>query len=481
MQHPSNQTRPAGPLAAHRALYTDLYELTMAQGYFLSGRKGEPAVFDYFFRSNPFDGGFVVFAGLDDLLGLLQGLSFGQEDIGYLRAQGFRPEFLEYLEGFEFSADIWAAREGEIVFPLAPVLRVEGNIIEAQVVETVILNYLNFQSLVATKAARIRLAAGGRAAIDFGLRRAQGLGGIHASRAAVIGGMDATSNVYAGFQYGLDISGTQAHAWIQSFDDELEAFRKFAEFYPDNCILLVDTYDTLRSGIPNAIRVGKELEAKGHRLQGIRLDSGDLAYLSKEARQQLDEAGLGDVRIFASNQLDEYLIRSLAHQGAPIDGFGIGTRLVTGAPDAALDGVYKLSRSNGQPRLKISENIEKISFPGAKKVLRLLNEADQFIGDAIVLEEEQEVDRIYHPHQPEKNTDIRHCKKEPLLHQVMKNGEKQTEGLPPAEINRFVRKRLAQLPEEHKRFEYPHLYKVGISEKLMNLRDEIVENLKRRS
>ena len=480
MQHQSNQTQAAGPLPAHRALYTDLYELTMAQGYFLSGRKDEPAVFDYFFRKNPFDGGFVVFAGLGDLLSLLQGLSFGQDDLAYLRAQGFKPEFLEYLEGFEFSADIWATREGEIVFPLAPVLRVEGSIIEAQIVETVILNYLNFQSLVATKAARIRLAAGDRTVLDFGLRRAQGLGGIHASRAAVIGGADATSNVYAGLQYGLDISGTQAHAWIQSFDDELEAFRKYAEFYPGNCILLVDTYDTLRSGVPNAIQVGKEMEAKGHNLKGIRLDSGDQAYLSKEARQRLDEAELGYVRIFASNQLDEHLIRSLIHQGAPIDGFGIGTRLVTGKPSAALDGVYKLSSSGGQPRLKISENIGKISFPGTKKVLRLLNEADQFIGDAIVLEEEQEVDRIYHPHQPEKNTDIRLCKKELLLHPVMKNGEKQIEGLLPAEINRFARQRLNQLPEEHKRFEYPHLYKVGISEKLMNLRDEIVEDLKRR-
>lgn len=480
MQNTAIQNRTRATLSAHRALYTDMYELTMAQAYFLSGRKDEKAAFDYFFRKNPFDGGFVIFAGLRDLLEVVEGLSFGPEDIGYLRSEGFREEFLEYLEGFEFSPDIFSAREGEVVFPLEPVLRVEGNIIEAQVIETLVLNYLNFQSLIATKAARIRQVAGERTVVDFGLRRAQGLGGIHASRAAVIGGADATSNVYSGFRYGLDISGTQAHSWIQSFEDEAEAFRAFAKYYPDNCILLVDTYDTLRSGIPNAIKVGKELKAQGHKLSGIRLDSGDLAYLSKKAREMLDEAGLDFVNIFASNQLDEHLIQSLTNQGAPIDGFGVGTQLVTGRPSAALDGVYKLSMSGERPRLKISENIEKVSFPGVKQVFRLLNEDDKFIGDAIALVEEKEPEKIFHPHRPDKNTRIEGCRKELLLHKVMEHGKTCIPARPAKEINRFARNRLAQLPEEHKRFEYPHVYKVGVSEKLMNLRDEIVEELKSR-
>jgi nicotinate phosphoribosyltransferase len=455
-----------------------MYELTMAQGYFLTGRKNETAVFDYLFRNNPFEGAFVVFAGLRDLLEVLEGISFYPEEIDYLRSQGFKDEFLEYLKDFKFSANIYSVEEGEIVFPYAPVLRVEGTIIETQLIETLVLNYLNFESLIATKAARIRLAAGNRMFVDFGLRRAQGLGGIHGSRAAVIGGADATSNVYSGYKFDLKISGTQAHSWIQSFEDELTAFRKFAELYPDNCILLIDTYDTLNSGISNAITVAKEMDKRGQRLKGIRLDSGDLAYLSKKVRKILNESGLEYVKIVASNQLDEYVIQSLINQGAPIDIFGVGTSLITGSPSAALDGVYKVCMTNKIARLKISENIEKIILPGIKKVVRLLDREGKFAGDGISLEEEQEPERIFHPHQPEKSTYITEYKKEPIMNKVMDKGNICIQKKSPEKISQFAKKRLAKLPDEHKRFEHPHIYKVGISEKIMKLRNEMIENIR---
>ncbi len=465
-------------LSSYSGLYTDMYELTMAQGYFLTGREKETAVFDYFFRNNPFEGAFVVFAGLRDLLEVLEELSFDSEEIDYLRLQGFKDEFLEYLKGFKFSANIYSVKEGEIVFPNAPVLRVEGTIIETQLIETLVLNYLNFESLIATKAARISLAVGDRMFVDFGLRRAQGLGGIHGSRAAVIGGADATSNAYSSYKFDLKVSGTMAHSWIQSFEDELNAFRKFAEIYPDNCILLVDTYDTLKSGISNAITVAKEMEKKGKRLKGIRLDSGDLAYLSKKARNTLNESGLEYVKIVASNQLDEYVIQSLINQGAPIDIYGVGTRLITGLPTAALDGVYKMCMSNNIARLKISENIEKIILPGIKNVVRLLDREGKFAGDGIFLEEELETERIYHPYQPDKSTFIAEYKKESILHKAMDKGKICIQKKSPEKIRQFVKERLAKLPDEHKRFEHPHIYKVGISEKLMKLRNEMMNNLR---
>ncbi|MDZ7681120.1 MAG: nicotinate phosphoribosyltransferase [Fodinibius sp.] len=264
------------------AIYTDYYELTMAQGYFLAGRKNEQACFDYFFRDIPFDGGYVVFAGISDLLEILDSFRFHEDELQYLANQGFRTEFLNYLRDFEFNADIYAAQEGEIIFPREPIVRVEGSIIEAQILETLLLNILNFESLIATKAARMKYAAGQHKVLDFGLRRAQGYGGIQASKAAIIGGVEATSNVYSSFMHDIPASGTMAHSWIQSFDDEITAFRKYAEFYPDNCILLVDTYDTLGSGVPNAIKVAKELEEQGYKMKGIRLDSGDLAYFSRK-------------------------------------------------------------------------------------------------------------------------------------------------------------------------------------------------------
>ncbi len=462
-------------MEANLGLFTDKYELTMAQAYFKGGRVHSEAVFDYFFRNLPFQNGFLVFAGLQDFLSLLQDFSFGEESIDFLHRDHFDPDFLDYLKSFRFNGTIRAMREGEIVFPYEPLIRVEGTLIETQIIETLLLNILNFESLIATKAARVRLAAGDRAISDFGLRRAHGLGGIHASRAAVIGGCNSTSNVLAAFRYGLTPVGTIAHSFIQSFADELSAFREYARFNPDTCFLLVDTYDTLNSGIPNAITVAKELERDGHRLVGIRIDSGDLAYLSKRARQMLDEAGLDYVKISVSNQLDERVIKSLIEQGAPIDLFGVGTRLITGQPDSALDGVYKLALAEGEPRMKISDSLSKTTLPGKKNVFRYSNGEGGFLADAIVLEDETKIEYIYHPFEKEKHFRVANFHKEALLHPVVVNGEIVLPFKSVSEIASFVRERLALLPPEHKRFEYPHIYKVGISKKLRNLRDIIVK------
>jgi len=460
------------------AIYTDYYELTMAQGYFLSGRKEEQACFDYFFRSNPYEGGYVVFAGISDVLEILSDFRFHEDELQYLSDRGFKPEFLQYLRNFELNVDIYSAHEGEIVFPREPIVRVEGSIIETQILETLLLNILNFESLIATKAARLKYAAGEHKVLDFGLRRAQGFGGIQASKAAIIGGVEATSNVYSSFIHGTPASGTMAHSWIQSFEDELTAFRKYAEFYPDNCILLVDTYDTLNSGVPNAIQVAKELRERGHQLKGIRLDSGDLAYFSRKARTQLDEAGFEDVKIAVSNQLDERLITSLLSQNAPIDLFGVGTRLVTGHESPALDGVYKLASVNNEPKLKISENIEKITLPGRKKVLRYTDDSGTMYGDGIVLDEEENVSTIYHPYYSAKHATVTSYHAEELLNPVMRNGIPDNGLSTPLESAEYARRRLEKLSPEHKRFDNPHIYKVGLSKKLMDLRDNLTQNIK---
>ena len=361
-------------------------------------------------------------------------------------------------------------KEGEIIFPNEPVLRVEGNILEAQLIETALLNLLNFQSLIATKAARIRFVAGNRTLSDFGLRRAQALGGYHATRAAIVGGFNSTSNVKAARDYGIPVVGTMAHSFIQSYDNELSAFRDFAANRPDNCFLLVDTYDTLKSGVPNAITVAREMVQRSQQLAGIRLDSGDLAYLSKQARKMLDDAGLHDVKINASNQLDEYVIKSLLDQQAPIDAFGVGTSLVTGPPDAALDGVYKLTLADDKPRIKLSENLKKITLPDKKQVYRLLNGTDKFFGaDVIALHDETNPGMMHHPFEPDKSLDLTGLKQEPLLHKVMENGKIVSEQPTLTEIANYCQQRLRLLPDEHKRFHNPHIYKVGISE---NLRDE---------
>ena len=460
-------------------LYTDYYELSMAQGYFLAGKKNETTVFDYFFRTNPFEGGFLVFAGLADLLQSLSIFKYSEQDLGYLGELGFNTDFLNYLKDFQFNGTIYSVKEGELVFPYEPLVRVEGTIIEALLIETILLNILNFQSLIASKAFRIKLVCGEKPFADFGLRRAQGAGGTQASRAAIIGGASSTSNVKAGYLYDIPVSGTIAHSWVQSFENELTAFRSYASFNPGHTILLVDTYDTLKSGIPNAITVAREMEESGNRLAGIRLDSGDLAYLSKKGRKMLDTAGLQYVRIIASNQLNELVINSLNEQHAPIDGYGIGTELITGKPDAALDGVYKLALSNDTPRMKISENIEKMTFPGRKSLYRYYDSEGNFFRDGILLESEdpETCDRIYNPVHPDKWTILTGLTRELLHHKVFENNKLVTPLPTPQGCREYLLRREKLLPAEHKRFIMPHIYKVGTSKHLLDLRDDLRKNI----
>ena len=453
------------------ALYTDMYEIAMAQAYFKHGNYNTPACFDYFFRKLPYEGGYVVFCGLGELLPIIENLHFNKEEIDWLFKTGFDKNFLEWLEAFRFKGTIRSMQEGEIVFPLEPLLQVEGGLAEVQLIETILLNYLNFQSLIATKAARMRYVAGDRHLSEFGLRRAQGLGGISASRAAVAGGFDSTSNVYAAKMYHIKAVGTMAHSFIQSEENELTAFRKFAEAHPENCTLLVDTYNTLKSGVPNAIIVAKEMIQKGRALQAIRLDSGDLAYLSKKARRMLDESGLKEVQIVVSNQLDEHLIKSLLDQKAPIDIFGVGTSLATGQPDAALDGVYKLSEVNGEPKIKLSENIQKVTLPGVKQVYRYKDESGNFIADAIGLEKDKIPQKMIHPYDAEKSMHLDAPMGTPLLKKVMADGLSLLDDYEPKDVAAYSKMRLQLLPDEHKRFNNPHIYKVGISEPLYQLRN----------
>lgn len=448
-------------------LYTDRYELTMAQGYFFSGQQSIQACFDYFFRKNPYDGGYTVFAGLADLLDTLEKYRFGKEDIVFLETLGYDRKFIDYLKKFRFKGNVYSIMEGEVVFPNEPILRVEGNIIECQLIESLLLNILNFQSLIATKASRIRMVAGDKQLIDFGFRRAQGLGAIHASRAAIIGGFNATSNTFSALQYGLKSSGTMAHSWIQFFENELDAFRNFVSHYPNTSILLVDTYDTLKSGIPNAVKVAKELEKQGNRLFGIRLDSGDLAYLSKIARKMFDESQLEYIKIVVSNQIDEYVMKSLLEQKAPIDGFGIGTALVTGKNDGALDGVYKLSQVNGRPTMKFSENISKMTLPGIKNIYRYFElNNNLFVADGIEMDGAKIPRIIFNPIFPDKYSVVKDLVTENIISHVMEDGIITMDRQTIDDISGFASTRLKQLPLEYKRFTNPHVYKVGIGSKL---------------
>lgn len=455
-------------------LYTDLYQLTMAQAYFQHGMHEQNAVFDYFFRKIPFKGGYVVFAGLQELLAMIEELRFSEYDLEYLAQSGFDPSFLKYLEDFSFKGDIVGVREGDVVFPFEPVVRVEGGLLETQLIETLLLNVLNFQSLIATKASRIRFAAGSKTLSDFGLRRAQSWGAMQASRAAIIGGFDNTSNVLAARKYKVPHAGTMAHSFIESFGDEMVAFRAYAQAFPQNSVFLVDTYNTLFSGIPKAIKVAREMRQNGHELKGIRLDSGDLAYLSKKAREMLDYDGFDKVKIVVSNQLDEYVIKSLQEQKAPIDIFGVGTSLVTGKPDAALDGVYKLARVNKKAVLKISDNLQKTTLPGKKKILRYFDREGMFYADAVVMENETDVPRMINPFEKHKRLSLDGLPCEELYHTAMKNGKAVSLPENPVQIHQRLKTRLNLLPAEHQRFDFPHIYKVGISEKVLAVRDELL-------
>ena len=484
------------------ATYTDQYQLAMAEVYFLAGKKDDKAVFDYFFRKAPFKGSYVVFAGLANVLEILENLKFDKKDISFLSKQGMHPDFLEYLKNFSFNGKIHSAREGDIVFPTEPILTMEANIIEAQLSETLLLNFLNFQTLIATKASRVRNVAEERYLIDFGLRRAQATGAYYASRAAFIGGFDATSNVRAGRDFNIPVSGTMAHAFIQSYDDELTAFREFSENNPKNCVLLVDTYDTLRSGVPNAIIVGKEMEKRNQKLIGIRLDSGDLAYLSKKARKMLDDAGLDYVKIAASNQLEEKLIKSLKEQKAKIDifltaqsssfiavinaGMASATSFLPSSAllckfQAALDGVFKLAFFQKKPRIKLSDSFAKITLPGKKQVLRIIKPDGSFYGADIIAckEESSEIEKMHHPFEALKTMNTKGLLQEKVLHKVMEDGKRIQPEQSLEDIAKFTKTQLSRLPHEYKRFQYPHIYKIGLSDKLNNKRNELIKKHKK--
>lgn len=453
----------------------DLYELTMANGYFNSGDKESKVAFDVFYRKNPDKGGFAIFAGLEQIIEYVENLHFEEEDIAYLRSLNtFTDDFLDYLTDFTFRGDIYAFPEGTIMYPNEPIITVVAPLIDAQLVETAILALVNHQSLVATKTRRIVRAASGKAVSDFGARRAHNMdAAVYGARAAYIGGANGTATVLAGQMFGIPVSGTMAHSWVMYYQDEFEAFKTYAENYPDGTVLLVDTYDTLKSGIPNAIRTAKEiLEPMGKRLQGVRIDSGDLAYLSNKVREMLDEAGLEDCKIIVSNSLDEHTIRSLNNQNAKIDSYGVGERLITGASSefsgdkiSLLGAVYKIAavEENGEfkPRIKISGNVEKITNPGLKKVYRIYDENGKARAD-LLAKADEEIDlskefRFVNPEMPWKNQYFTNCTAKNLQTKIFENG-KLVYVLPSIhEIRDYVRYQLEnEIWEEEQRFHNPH-------------------------
>ncbi|MCL2797210.1 MAG: nicotinate phosphoribosyltransferase [Firmicutes bacterium] len=465
-------------------LMTDLYQLTMMNGYVQSGVAKNTAVFDLFFRPSA-QINYAVAAGLAQAVEYIQNLKFAKDDIEYLFSLNlFDEKFIQYLQGFRFSGDIWSVEEGEIVFPGEPILIVRAPIAEAQLVETTLLNIVNHQTLIASKASRIATAAGKAKVIEFGLRRAQGPdAGIYGARAAVIGGCAGTSNVLSGKLFNLDVKGTHAHSWVMSFPSELEAFRAFAQSYPDNCLLLADTFDTLKSGVPNAITVFKELRQKGHKPVGIRLDSGDLAYLSKKARQMLDDAGFCDALIFASNDIDEFLIEQLKLQEAKIDVYGVGTRLITSQGMPSLGGVYKLaavSGADGKMRdvMKLSDATEKMTNPGFKDLFRIYEaESGMSLADLITLRGETIPKPLVltHPAERWKTTHLADYQIRPMLKQIFKNG-KLVYKVPSLEASvEFSQKEKERFWTEYKRLVNPHIYKVDLSDGLYALKQELLK------
>ncbi|MDO4710986.1 MAG: nicotinate phosphoribosyltransferase [Peptostreptococcaceae bacterium] len=472
-------------------MMTDLYQLTMANGYFLKGYKEEKMIFDLFFRKNPSNGGYTIISGIDQVIDYIEDLSFGDDDIEYLRSLDLFDEgFLDYLKEFKFTGDIYAVEEGTILFPNEPILRVKANSIEAQIIETAMLNILNFQSLIATKASRICQVAGEDPVMEFGLRRAQGAyAGIYGARAAFIGGCVGTSNVLTGKMFDIPVMGTHSHSWVQKFDSELEAFRAYAELYPTKVLLLIDTYNTLKSGLPNAIRVFDELREKGHSPLGVRLDSGDLEYLSKMVRERLDAAGYPDAKIVASNDLDEYSIMDLKLQGAKIETWGIGTKLITSSDYPSLGGVYKLSgiEKDGEivPKIKISESPEKINNPGYKQILRISdNKTGIFEADLIILEGE-EIDTskpltIFHPTYTWKTHTFTDYSVEPLLKPLFINGKLARKKKTVQEYRDYANAQKARMWQQYKRLTNPEPFKVDLSQKLWDLKNELIKKAKQK-
>jgi len=470
------------------ALLTDLYQLTMAYAYWKSGMEPLEAAFHVSFRRNPFGGGFTIACGLEYAIDLIESLRFGEEDLAYLtEVRGsdgeklFDPAFLDHLGSLRLACDVDAVPEGTLVFPLEPMVRVTGPILQAQLIETPLLNLVNFQSLIATKAARVVLAARGDPVLEFGLRRAQGFdGGLAASRAAWVGGCAATSNVMAGRLFGIPVSGTHGHSWVMAFDDDLSAFRAYAEALPNNCIFLVDTYDT-REGVRHAIQVGEELRARGHEMLGVRLDSGDLAWLSSEARRMLDDAGFEKARVLASNELDEQLVASLKEQGAAISAWGVGTRLVTGHPDAALGGVYKLTavRRPGEawrPKIKLSEQPIKTSIPGVLQVSRFRGDAEA-VADVIYdvgMPPKGPVTMVDPLDSTRRRTIPAGTPSQDLLVPIFRAGRRVYDPPPLPEVRRRVADELSRFHAGVKRFVNPHRHPVGLERGLHDLRTRLI-------
>ena len=466
-------------------LLCDYYELTMANGYYLCGRGDEISYFDIFYRKNPDGGGFAIAAGLEQIVDYIQNLHFTEEDIAFLREQKlFDERFLEYLKTFRFTGDLWAVPEGTPIFPGEPILTVRARALEAQFLETFLLLTINHQTLIATKANRVRCAAEGRAVAEFGSRRAQGpSAAVLGARAAYIGGVRVTACTLTSRRYGVPPTGTMAHSWVQMFDDEYEAFRTYCEIYPDNAVLLVDTYNTLSSGVPNAIRAFQEvLLPRGIQKCAIRIDSGDLTYLSRKARKMLDEAGLPFCRIVVSNSLDEHLISQLIRQGAAIDSFGVGERLITAKSDPVFGGVYKLaavedSEGNILPKIKISDNPEKVTNPHFKKVWRIYEDG-KALADLITLHDEQldptQPLELFDPAYTWKRRTVVNYRAEELLRPIFRGGKLiyKLPSLP--EIAAFCDEQLALQWDEVKRFSNPHEYYVDLSQKLWDLKHKML-------
>lgn len=469
------------------SMLTDFYELTMGNGYLKSGMADTVAYFDMFFRKIPDGGGFVINAGLEQLVEYFQNLCFEDEDIEFLRSKGiFSEEFLDYLKNFKFSCDVWAIPEGTPVFPHEPLLTIRGPIMQCQLVETMVLLTINHQSLIATKSNRVVRAANGRGVMEFGSRRAQGYdGALLGARAAYIGGCIGTACTLAEKEYGVPALGTMAHSWVQSFDTEYEAFKAYAETYPDGTLLLVDTYNTLKSGVPNAIKIHNEvLKPMGKKLSGIRIDSGDLAYLSKEARKMLDSAGLFDCKIVASSSLDEYLIRDIISQGAEVDLFGVGENLITSKSSPVFGGVYKIVavEKEGEivPRIKLSDNPEKVTTPGYKRVYRFYDaKTDKARGDLLTLPNETiDTSReyvLFDPVHTWKKTLLKDYYVKELQVPVFKAGELVYELPTLLEIKAYSEREVSKLWDEMMRFEFPQKYHVDLSEQLWELKMNMLQ------
>lgn len=469
-------------------LLTDFYELTMGNGYLENGLADTVCCFDLYFRKVPDNGGFAVMCGLEQAINYIKKLSFTDEDIAYLRDKKiFSETFLDYLRNFKFSCDVWAIPEGTPVFPNEPLVIVKGPAIQAQLMETMLLLCINHQCLIATKAARIVKAADGRAVMEFGSRRAQGSdGAIYGARAAYIGGCAGTACTISDKEMGTPALGTMAHSWVQMFDSELDAFRAYAKCYPDACLLLVDTYNVLKSGIPNAIKVFNELRAEGHEPAGIRIDSGDITYLSRKARKMLDDAGFPNAKICISNSLDEYIIEDILRQGACIDSFGVGERLITSRSEPVFGGVYKLTavEKDGQiiPKIKLSENVTKITTPDFKELWRFFDKTTgKAIADLITCYGEEVDDTkpytIFDPEHPYKKKTVTDFTAKKLLVQIFDKGECVYESPSATEIRDFCREQIGTLWSEVTRFENPHEYYVDLSKKLWDKKNDLLNEM----